>query len=70
MKRLYAPFNFRGGVSPTYHKETTCNSPLRELPLPPLLTISMSQHLGATAKPLVSADDTVVGGQMIAPPAV
>ncbi len=69
MKRFPSPFTFRGGIHPAYNKQTTNGLPIRPLPLPPLLTISLSQHLGAPAVPVVKAGDTVGGGQRLADPA-
>jgi electron transport complex protein RnfC len=40
-----------------------------EMPLPALLRVSMAQHLGAPAKPLVKKGDTVLRGQRIGEPA-
>ncbi len=61
-----SPFTFRGGIHPAYHKSLSASSPIRELPLPPRLTVPLSQHLGAPAKPVVKTGDTVRAGQLIA----
>ncbi len=61
-----AIFRFKGGAHPPDRKAATATLPLQRLPLPPLLTISLSQHLGAPAKPLVAVGDKVVAGQLIA----
>ena len=54
-----------GGVHPQYHKGLTRDQAIATLPLPPLLRVSMSQHLGAPARPLVKKGDTVLRGQLI-----
>jgi electron transport complex protein RnfC len=65
MRTTPSPFTFRGGIHPAYHKETCAGREIRELPLPPRLTVPLSQHLGAPAKPVVKAGDTVRAGQLI-----
>lgn len=59
-------FTFSGGIHPTYSKELASGSPIRELPLPARLTVPLSQHLGAPAKPVVTVGDSVKTGQLIA----
>jgi Na+-translocating ferredoxin:NAD+ oxidoreductase subunit C len=54
-----------GGVHPAYHKDLARTVALETLPPPAVLTVSMSQHLGAPAKPLVKKGDTVARGQRI-----
>lgn len=66
MKRFLSSFTFRGGIHPAYHKQATSDLAIRPLPMPPLLTISLSQHLGAPAVPIVKAGETVGGGQRLA----
>ncbi|MBM4143555.1 MAG: electron transport complex subunit RsxC [Lentisphaerae bacterium] len=53
------------GVHPAYHKEATSAKPIEVMPLPPLLRVSMSQHLGKPALPVVKKGDTVLRGQVI-----
>lgn len=56
-----------GGVHPDdskYAKEC----PIEVLPVPGTVYVSMAQHLGAPAKPVVSVGDCVKVGQMIAEP--
>ena len=57
---LKAKFRPPGGVHPEYRKELTVDKPTRQMPLPALLSVSMSQHLGAPARPLVKKGDTVL----------
>jgi len=58
--------SFKKGVHPKYHKELTMNKSIERIPLPEILEISMSQSLGAPAKPLKKKGDTVVVGELIA----
>ncbi len=65
MKILKANFKSQGGVHPAYHKALARDSEIREMPVPQLLSVSMAQHLGAPAKPVVNKKDTVQKGQLI-----
>lgn len=65
MKILKPQFRVNGGVHPEYNKHLAKNSAIQEMPLPSLLRISMAQHLGAPAKPVVKKGDTVLRGQVI-----
>ena len=56
-----------GGVHPQDCKLAK-DRPIEELPLPKTLFVSMAQHLGAPAKPLVAVGDKVLTGQVIAEP--
>ena len=55
----------RGGVHPNDKKELSKGKAIERLPLPGLLTVSMSQHLGAPAKALKKKGDAVVMGEKI-----
>ncbi|MDX9866305.1 MAG: electron transport complex subunit RsxC [Kiritimatiellia bacterium] len=66
MPTIPSPFTFRGGIHPDERKDLAAGSPIRELPLPARLVVPLSQHLGAPAKPVVQAGDTVTGGQLLA----
>ena len=66
MLTISSPFHFKGGVHPKYHKTLSNASAIRKLPLPAKLTVPMSMHLGAPAKPVVKVGDTVKAGQLIA----
>jgi len=59
-------FRIRGGVHPEGRKQDTCDQPIRELPLPPLLRIPLQQHIGAPAQPEVRRGDHVLKGQLLA----
>ena len=56
-----------GGVHPDDNKISR-NCAIETLPLPPTVYVSMSQHIGAPAKPVVAAGDKVKVGQVIAEP--
>lgn len=47
------------------HYKNTAGSATEIMPIPDLVKISMSQHIGAPCKPLVSKGDTVKVGQLI-----
>ena len=55
----------RGGVHPPEHKLSS-GLAIEELPLPDVVVIPVSQHLGAPAKVLVNRGDQVKIGQLIA----
>ena len=56
-----------GGVPP-HDSKYARECAIEELPLPQTVYVSMAQHLGAPAKPLVAPGDKVVVGQVIAEP--
>ena len=56
-----------GGIHPA-DKKLSRGCKIETLPLPPKVYVSMFQHLGAMAKPVVAVGDTVKAGQMIAEP--
>lgn len=56
-----------GGVHP-YDAKIARDCAIEVLPLPQTVYISMAQHLGAPAKPIVAAGDKVKVGQVIAEP--
>ena len=56
-----------GGIHPDDAKLAK-DRPIEVLPLPPTVWVSMAQHLGAPAKPLVAVGDKVKTGQVIAEP--
>jgi len=55
----------RGGVHPPEHK-LSAGSKIQELPLPDIVVIPVSQHLGAPSKVMVNRGDQVKVGQLIA----
>ena len=56
---------FFGGVHPDDMKRLACDKAIVPFPAPPLVTIPMSQHIGAPCKPLVKVGDLVTVGQKI-----
>lgn len=61
-------WRFHGGIHVPDEKELSTGRPVTEAPLPSILTIPLSQHIGAPAKPLVRVGDWVLKGQRIAEP--
>ena len=56
-----------GGIHPDDNK-ISAGAPIEVLPLPAVAYISMAQHLGAPATPIVQKGDKVLVGQVIAEP--
>lgn len=56
---------YYGGVHPSERKELSEHIALERFPEPKTVVISMSQHLGAPANPIVQVGDTVKVGQKI-----
>ncbi len=59
---------FRGGVRLPDEKALSNGRPVRPAPLPRVLTISLRQHIGAPARPVVAVGERVLKGQTIATP--
>lgn len=57
-----------GGVHPNDSK-ISASCKIEKLPLPKTVYVSMAQHLGAPANPIVAVGDSVKTGQVIAEPA-
>lgn len=53
-----------GGVHPSENKLSRA-SKIERMPLPETVTIPLSQHIGAPAKPVVAKGDKVLAGQLI-----
>jgi len=66
MKTVHSKFVFKGGVHPDYHKELSAGSAIETMPAVFHLTVPLSMHLGAPAKPVVKHGDTVKKNQLIA----
>lgn len=66
MKVTRALRKLRGSIHPQYFKGLTAECAITTMPLPQKLFVSMAQHLGAPAKPIVAKGDVVVRGQCIA----
>ncbi|MBU1262469.1 electron transport complex subunit RsxC [bacterium] len=58
----------KGGIHFTSRKELTRDKKIQALPLPEVITIPLSQHLGLPAKPVVKTGDKVKTGQVIGEP--
>jgi electron transport complex protein RnfC len=58
-------FTFNGGVHTEGHEAVSNASPIRTLPLLPRYVVSLRQHIGTPARPLVKVGDRVLKGQMI-----
>ena len=56
----------RGGVHPVGRKELSADAPICALPMPAQLYVSLQQHIGAPANPVVVVGDRVLKGQLIA----
>jgi Na+-translocating ferredoxin:NAD+ oxidoreductase subunit C len=54
-----------GGIHPEENKYSATR-PIEKLPLPSSVTVPISQHIGAPAKPVVDKKDKVKAGQLIA----
>lgn len=61
-------FSFHGGVHVPGHKAESSTSPIARAPLPSLVIVPLSQHIGAHAKPVVKVGDRVLKGQLIGAP--
>ncbi len=58
--------HFHGGVHPPEHKLESSELPSLRAPVPQQLAVTLQQHIGAKAKPVVQAGDKVLKGQMLA----
>jgi len=66
VRLLDKPVRIPGGLHLDAHKRESLRQPLQEAPLPELLTVPLSQHIGAPAEALVKPGDRVGKGQPIA----
>ena len=58
-------FTFKGGVHPPQMKEQSRDKSIQKLPLPDIVYLFMSNHLGVPAKPVVKEGDFVKTGQLV-----
>ena len=56
---------FRGGVHPHDFKELSKDKSIKPAPVPEVVVLPMSQHIGAPCKPVVKKRDEVKKGQLI-----
>ena len=61
-------FTFKGGVHPPEKKELSKNREITKAPLPNKVFVSMANHAGAPAKPVVEPGQEVKTGQVIGEP--
>ncbi|MGM0381793.1 MAG: electron transport complex subunit RsxC [bacterium] len=57
---------FKGGVHPPEYKSSTRERTIQVFPAPDQLILSLHQHIGKPASPVVEAGDNVLRGQMVA----
>ena len=57
---------FRGGVHPPEQKHLSADQPIAALPLPSRLYLSLQQHAGGPATPVVAVGQTVAKGERLA----
>ncbi|MFP4432193.1 MAG: electron transport complex subunit RsxC [Spirochaetaceae bacterium] len=55
-----------GGVHPSYRKGLSFSRAIEDAPVPPKVSIPLSQHLGAPATPVVTKGDEVTPGMLLA----
>ena len=58
-------FTFHGGVHAQGYKTVSNATPIQTLPLLPRYVVSLRQHIGTPARPLVQVGERVLRGQMI-----
>ncbi len=58
-------YTFKRGIHPADKKELSANYPLIDFPTPDKVYISLSQHIGAPAQPVVEVGDRVLRGSLI-----
>jgi len=54
---------FKGGYHPPDGKSLSENNPIENLPLPKIVAVHLTQHIGAPSKPIVNIGDEVKVGQ-------
>ena len=58
-------FKFKGGVKPPTHKSESTGLPIARAPLPSRLVVPLHQSIGGIPRPVVTAGDKVLKGQLI-----
>lgn len=64
--RLFGKKTFSRGVHAPDHKMQTSHLPIRRLEFPPVLHITLDQHIGKPAIPIVTRGQEVLRGELIA----
>ncbi|MBL4584722.1 MAG: electron transport complex subunit RsxC [Pseudomonadales bacterium] len=59
-------FSFPGGIHPPENKLQSLSIPIQAVPLPSKLILPLQQHIGAPAKTIISAGESVKKGQCLA----
>lgn len=59
-------FALPGGIHPPAHKTRSTGAPVAPASLPPQLFVSLAQHAGKPAKPVVAPGDKILKGQLVA----
>lgn len=59
-------YGFPGGVHPPEHKAESSEVPIRRAAIPARVVLSLAQHAGAPAEPVISVGERVLKGQLIA----
>ncbi|WP_127555589.1 electron transport complex subunit RsxC [Saccharospirillum alexandrii] len=59
-------FSLKGGIHPDERKTLSNTTPITEVPLPSVLVLPLTMHLGAPADPVVSVGSTVRKGDVLA----
>ena len=59
-------YTFKRGVHPNSSKGASKNKPIERMPAPEKVSVSLAQHIGKPAMPIVNVGDTVKAGQLIA----
>ncbi|MFH1477609.1 MAG: electron transport complex subunit RsxC [Verrucomicrobiota bacterium] len=65
MKILRELFRSKGGIHPASRKRATAAMPVENMPLSKVFFVSMVQHMGAPARPIVKKGDAVMRGQVL-----
>lgn len=63
MRKLWS---FHGGLKLDGHKAMSMAEPIRQVPVPKILTIPLHQHIGEPAQAVVEVGERVLTGQLIA----
>lgn len=66
MTSLIKVWDIPGGIHPPENKAQSLRLPLGKPPIPPQLVISLSQHIGEPATPVICVGERVLTGQLIA----